>query len=179
MTRGGKQDWSPRDMPSDRPLNAQPKWEFVANLGDRSPLDYGGYFVYQDATGVYEDEAVLLQANEDDTYVIWRINLERYKRVDGHLVPIKYDATWRHSIERYAPWFEKDLPGVAETMNTTVEDLEAALKSVDPVTRAVAYRDIADYLGWVNFDEYPLTGMTRAQVKKRYRKELRKIKEQL
>ena len=32
---------------------SQPKWEYVANLGDTSPLEYGGLFLYRDTTGVY------------------------------------------------------------------------------------------------------------------------------
>jgi hypothetical protein len=31
----------------------QPIWEYIDNLGDASPLDYGGLFLYHDTTGVY------------------------------------------------------------------------------------------------------------------------------
>ena len=32
---------------------SQPTWEYVTNLGDASPIDNGGLFVYRDTTGVY------------------------------------------------------------------------------------------------------------------------------
>lgn len=38
----------------------QPRWKLVAQLGDVHPIDYGGYFVYRDTTGVYEEEAEVL-----------------------------------------------------------------------------------------------------------------------
>ena len=49
-------------------MSAQPSWTFVANLGDASPLEYGGYFVYHDATGVYgyEAEKVEEPCGDDD-----------------------------------------------------------------------------------------------------------------
>lgn len=173
-----KQDWSPRQIPSDRPLNAQPKWEFVGNLGDVNPLDYGGYFVYEDSTGVYEAEAALIQPDENgDNYTILRINLERYKIVDGHMVPIRYDPSWPRPIEHYQPWFHDKLREIAESNGISYEELVSGLTSPDALTLARAYHDLADYLGWVEFDSYPLTPLTRAQVQKKYRKELRKIKE--
>ena len=48
---------------------SQPVWSCIANLGDVNPIDYGGYFVYIDTTGVYPPEAELLIApsdNDDD-----------------------------------------------------------------------------------------------------------------
>ena len=34
----------------------QPKWKLIAQLGDVNPIDYGGYFIYEDETGVYPPE---------------------------------------------------------------------------------------------------------------------------
>ena len=44
----------------------QPKWKFIANLGDTHPITYGGYFIFIDETGVYPPEAELLQEPSDD-----------------------------------------------------------------------------------------------------------------
>jgi len=154
----------------------QPEWEFIANLGDASPLDYGGYFIYRDKTGVYEEEAELLivdnEEDENSTYTIYRIMLERSKLVDGYLVPFKYDKSWSHPLERYDEWFHKDLGGVASSVGATKEELEKAFTSSNPLERAHAYREIGNYHGWENLDSYPLTELTRKDVEERYRGEL-------
>jgi hypothetical protein len=154
----------------------QPKWEFIVNLGDASPLDYGGYFVYRDTTGVYEEEAELLivddEQDENSTYTVYRIMLERIKLVDGYLVPFRYDKTWPHPLERYDEWFHDKLGDVASSFGTTKEELEKDFTSADPLKRAHAYRAIGDYHGWENLDGYPLTGLTRKTVEERYREEL-------
>ena len=154
----------------------QPEWKFIANLGDASPLDYGGYFVYRDKTGVYEEEAELLivdnEEDENSTYTIYRVMLERSKLVDGYLVPFKYDRSWPHPLERYDEWFHKDLEDVASNIGATKEELERAFASANPLERAHAYRAVGDYHGWDNLDSYPLTGLTRKDVEERYREEL-------
>lgn len=156
----------------------QPEWEFIANLGDASPLDYGGYFVYRDKTGVYEEEAELLlvddEQDENSTYTVYRIMLERSKLIDGYLVPFRYDRTWTHPLERYDEWFHERLNDVASSIGSTKEELERALISADPLVRADAYRAIGDYHGWENLDPSPLTGLTRKDVEERYREELSK-----
>ncbi len=44
----------------------QPVWKFLANLGDRSYVDYGGLFVFEDTTGVYGFEMEKLEEPCDD-----------------------------------------------------------------------------------------------------------------
>ncbi len=51
----------------------QPKWKLLANLGDANPIDYGGYFVYRDETGVYRDEAEKLISPDEATITDTRI----------------------------------------------------------------------------------------------------------
>jgi hypothetical protein len=158
----------------------QPSWKLIANLGDASPLDYGGYFVYRDETGVYPEEAEILllddEGDEDSKYTVYRVVLDPLKLVDGYLVPLKYDPSWPHPVEQYDEWFHKDLAGVASSIGTTKEDLEAAFTSPDPLVRANAYRTIGEYHGWENLDSDPLTGLKRSEVKKRYRDELKTIR---
>jgi len=150
----------------------QPDWEFVVNLGDASPFDYGGYFVFKDKTGVYDAEAELLELdepdNEDSTYTIYRVGLDRLKLKKGYLVPYKYTKDWTHPLSSYDAWFHDYLESVAETMGMGLDELEEDFTSADPVARAFAYRAVYDYHGWENGDSYPLHGLTREEVERRY-----------
>jgi hypothetical protein len=157
---------------------SQPNWEFIANLGDADPLTYGGYFVYRDTTGVDFEAEYLLEpeCDPDDDAARWRVYrvcLDRCKVVhDGirqcrYLVPFATPADLSHPMHEFCEWFAKDLRAVASYVGSTVEELEAALCSDDPIARANAYRDIASYHGWENFDSGPYT-LTRAEVKARY-----------
>lgn len=158
----------------------QPEWELIANLGDVHPLDYGGYFIYRDKTGVYPEEAELLiledDSDENSTYTIYRTGLDRLKLVKGYLVPEKYDKGWPHPVERYDEWFHKDLEGVASFIGIDKKDLEAAFTSKDPLIRADAYQAIGDYHGWDNLDGGPLTGVTRDEAEERYKDDLKHLK---
>jgi len=159
------------------PPTRQPVWEFVANLGDAHPLDYGGYFVYRDTTGVYEEEAEFWNEpdEEDGPITVYRIMLERKKMVGPYLVPLRYDPSWRHPVEQYDEWFHKDLADVAESVGLEKEAIEEMLCSGDPIKRANAYWMIGQYHGWENLDSYPET-YTRREAKQRYRKELQALR---
>jgi hypothetical protein len=158
---------------------SQPKWEFIANLGDANPIEYGGYFLYKDSTGAYDFEAELLEEPEDADskkakWTVRRVCLDRCKlqrSEDGeriYLVSYAYDpATYPHALSQYAEWFAKDLDGVASTIGSTREELEHALCAEDGGERAWAYRAIADTYGWDNFDSYPLF-LTKEEVEARY-----------
>lgn len=43
---------------------SQPVWKFIQNLGDASPLEYGGLFVYIDETGVYAPECTVIECDD-------------------------------------------------------------------------------------------------------------------
>ncbi len=152
----------------------QPKWELIENIGDATPLDYGGYFIYRDKTGVYPEEGELLVPDEErpDRYTIYRILLDPLKMVDGYLVPAIYKSDWPHPLESYDEWFHKDLESVASFVGSTKEALEEAFTSDNPIERAEAYRAVADHSGWENFDSDPLH-LTRKEVQERYKDELR------
>jgi hypothetical protein len=158
---------------------SQPLWKFVHNFGDASPLDHGGLFLYEDSTGVYGYEAERIEPNEDEdgTVEIRRVCLDRCKEVrDGdrlYLVPFTYEASWPHPLASYVEWFAPHLASIAEYVDSTEEELRAGLCSENGIERLEAYRAIYDHEGWANGDEYPRT-LTRAEAKKRYRKELKK-----
>lgn len=149
---------------------AQPKWKFVANLGDKHPLDYGGLFVYIDETGRYAPEMERLERCDDSDYSrfeIRRVSLERCVEIEGVLV---HDSDFaRAEPFKYAEWFSDSLKSVAATMGTTRADLVHLLCSDDPEDRAHGYLMVYDHHGWDNGDSYPIT-RTETEVKARYTK---------
>lgn len=148
-------------------MTKQPDWKLIANLGDVHPLEYGGYFVYVDTTGVYDPEAELLIAPDDDggAYEVRRFSLERCTLTDGVLSDNKFHPT-------YPVWYSVSdtgrLADIAQACDIPEADIVAMLCSEDPIQRAHAYRAIGDYHGFDNLDSYPLT-LTRAEAEARYR----------
>jgi hypothetical protein len=146
-------------------MTDQPKWQLIANLGDATPLDYGGLFVFRDETGVHPEEMELLEvqnpdADDDDLrYEVRRCVLERCTLTGGILSDNSFHP-------EHPAWFAADLAGVASAIGSTKEDLERLLCSEDPLERAEAYRAVADYHGWDNLDSDPLT-LTRAEAEAR------------
>ena len=135
------------------------------NLGDTSPLDYGGYFVYRDRTGEYTEEAEVLELDEPDdehsTYTIYQFVLDRCTYVDGVLSDNSF-----HS--ELSAWFVGDLDSIASSAGTSIVQLVAWLCSTDPIQRAMGYRAVGEYHGYENLDGYPLKGLTRLEVAERY-----------
>lgn len=159
-------------------MSEQPKWRLLAQLGDRSPLDHGGLFLFEDTTGVYPPEVERLEVlDEDEDNLSWearRFVLEPLKlERDGnnvYLVPKRYNPTWPHPLPSYDAWFHKDLASVAETMGRNVEELREDFVSDDPRVRAFAWVAIGEYHGFDNLDSYPLKFTSRAEVEARYEK---------
>lgn len=156
----------------------QPNWELIANLGDTNPLDYGGYFIYRDTTGVYSEEGEKLFVDENesgDVFTVHRFSLDRLKLVQDektgvtYLAPLRYEASWPHPLSQYDEWFNKDLNRVADFIGQTVIELREAFCSENPLDRAHAYQAIGDYHGYVNLDSYPLTFNSRTEVEERYK----------
>ncbi len=145
----------------------QPVWALVANLGDASPLDYGGYFIFKDETGVYPEEAELLELDdendENSTYTVYRFPLERCTlSADGVLSD-------NSCHPEHAAWFADSLASVASYIGDDANELREWFCSADPVERACAYRAVGEYHGWKNLDEYPIK-LTRAEAQERYGK---------
>ncbi len=160
----------------------QPRWVKVANLGDVNPIEYGGLFVYRDATGVYPPEAEYFEPAEDGCPAsAYRAVLDRYKLVASDaddptsarvLVPIAYDATWPHPIASYAPWFAGDIPAMAASYGVGAQSIIDGLCSDDPRVLAETYSIVGGHYGWRELDHYPIT-LTRAEARRRYRRWLR------
>jgi len=139
----------------------QPEWKTVANLGDVNPIDYGGYFVNVDTTGVYPPEAELLEVDyETGKCTVYRFILENMTYQNGILSDNQFHPD-------HAVWFAGKLGQVASCMGTTADELVEQFTSSNPIDRAIAWRCIGDYFGFHELDSYPLE-LTRNEVKQRY-----------
>lgn len=163
---------------------SQPKWKLIANLGDASPLEYGGYFIYEDETGVYPPEAELLEVlNEDEPdedrlkYRVYRFILEQCTLTDGILSDNKYHPlhpAWfaePESERTNRPQDTTYLKNVADYIGSTLEEMQSMFCSNNPLDRATAYRAIGEYHGLENLDDYPLE-LTRTEAIERYKDEV-------
>lgn len=150
---------------------SQPKWKLVANLGDASPIDHGGYFVYEDETGVYPPEAELLEADQDNGKLSWTIRrfvLEPCtfaSPVKGGQ-PVLSDNSYHPD---YPAWFADDLSDVASATDQSVETLRGSFCSDDSCLRASAYRGLGMFLGFDNLSHIPVCTESRKEVVARYK----------
>lgn len=153
---------------------SQPKWRRIANLGDVNPINYGGFFVYIDLTGVYAPEAEVLITNEVagdcDSWTIYRFILEpcTYTVDSGYEGGGVLSDNPYHPM--YAVWFADKLESIAETMGTAREELIKLFCSDKAIDRAEAWRMVGDYFGYDNLDQYPWTCTRRADLPRRIRR---------
>lgn len=148
-------------------MTRQPTWKLLANLGDVSPVDYGGYFVYEDTTGVYDPEVELLVSpdNDEGEWTVYRFGIPRCTLIDG----VMSDNEFHPELKA---WFADDLAQVAQCFGMTLEELQRNFISDSLVERARAYQAVGIYHGFENFNSYPLTFNCRAEVEARYASEV-------
>lgn len=141
----------------------QPDWKLIANLGDVNPLEYDGYFVYQDQNNTYPAEAeIVINDPDSNTITVYRFILEKCTLTNGVLSDNKFHPD-------YPAWFAEDLSSVADFADLTTEELTAEFCSDNPITRAKAYRAVGEYHGLLNLDQYPSV-YTRQEAEEHYRK---------
>lgn len=154
---------------------SQPIWKLVAQLGDVNPIDHGGYFVYEDTTGVYPPEAELLRNHDDDgedgPWTVFRFSLDRCTFIDGVLS----DNPYHPGLPAWfaTPYWDdngqhRDTAKVARFIGAPESELIEDLCSEDIVRRALAYQAIGDYHGFIEFDQYPISDFDRSQLEARY-----------
>lgn len=160
----------------------QPDWKCVANLGDRNPIDNGGYFVYVDQTGVYPPEAEWLEEPEDyldNVFAMWtvyRFTLEPCTFVNGILSDNPFHPghpAWFAKPESERTKRPQDttyLKNICDCNSISMGDLVRLFCSEDPIERAIAWRAVGIYHGFDELDYYPLK-LTEMEVRKRYEEE--------
>lgn len=145
----------------------QPTWKFIANLGDASPIEYGGLFVYVDETGVYAPEVELLISPEDEENGKWEVRrfiLEPCSFIDGVLSDNRFHPD-------YEAWFAQDLKSMADCYGMDVDEVVGMFTSDNLLERARAWEMVGEYHGWDNLNSYPLY-FTREEIEARYDVEL-------
>lgn len=140
----------------------QPKWKLVAQLGDRDFTDYGGYFIYEDTTGVYPSEAEKLFAPHNDAskWEVRRFILRPCTFQNGILSDNKFHPD-------HPAWFADKIGACANYVGIPLAELIDMLVNGNTVNRALGWQAIGDYFGYENLDSYPLY-FSRAEVEKRY-----------
>jgi hypothetical protein len=158
----------------------QPVWKLLDVLGDVNPIDHGGMLVYQDETGVYAPEAVVIVAlikdyeDDPDRWIVYRFPLERCTYINGVLSdnpfhpehPAWFATPESRRVER--PQDTTYLSRVADNEGMEIEELIAAFCSADPIERAAAYEAIGSYHGFINLDHDPITDFDRSEMEARH-----------
>ena len=139
-------------------MTNQPQWKFLTNLGDVNPLDYGGYFIFVDETGVYAPEG---EVYDPDDHKAWRFSLDQCHLYEGRLIlKSLFDqaATLPRPLSDYGEWFGTSyiLCSVAGAIGRTVEELQRLFCSDDILERADAYHELGMVFGFENLDTDPL-----------------------
>lgn len=131
---------------------------------DEDYLD--GVFVLVDTTGVYVPELEAFVPQVGGRVSVYRIVLEDLVYTNGELLQAGHPV-----------WFNDQLTAVAEYLSWGKSELILDLCSDDPGVRGYVWHDLANYLGYHEFDQYPLD-LSKAEVKKRvkpYVKSLEKL----
>lgn len=150
-------------------MTVQPQWRRIGSVGDVNPIDHGGGYVYSDLNGDYPPEIEWIQPSGEDesgdpiNWLVYRWVLDRCTWTNGILSDNPYHPD-------SPAWFAKSLWGICETIGQPKRQMITDLCSPDANVRALAYLEIAQYHGFGNFDEYPLTFTDRDEIEKRYRK---------
>lgn len=132
--------------------------KLLANLGDVSPLEYGGLLVIEEDDGGAHIE-VWDEPGSDEKITIYRVRIDKFTYVDGVLSDNPYHPG--HPV-----WFADKLPSIAECNGCEVDELIRMFLSDNPVNRAGGYREVAGYYGWHEFDQYPLTMSVEAATRR-------------
>ena len=142
-------------------MTKQPIWKLSANLGDVNPLEGGG-LLYEDASGVYAPELVLIhESDEPGQFSVSRVCCDLCYQIGA-------DGVSDNRFHKDRPaWFSDKLASVESYCGSNAGTLLASLCDVNPVARALGYLCLAAYFGAFGFDQYPAR-MTEAELRTRY-----------
>ncbi len=166
----------------------QPKWKYIANLGDRSPIEHGGYFIYEDETGVYcpEGEKLIHFSPEEndskqDVWHVYRFSLDKCIRNVMHPYTLSDNpyhpnlSAWFSPNEdeiKARPQDGRGLHDIAESCGIEFDELQKMFCSWNTLIRAHAWEMVGNHHGFENLDGYPLI-LNRAEVEARYADEIK------
>ena len=139
----------------------QPIWKLTANLGDVNPLG-GGALLYEDTTGVYAPELVLIHESEDpDRFSVSHICCDLCYQIGA-------EGVSDNRFHKDSPaWFSDKLAQVERYCGSDAGTLLASLCDVNTVARALGYLCLVSYFGVFEFDQYPVN-MTEDELRTRY-----------
>lgn len=159
----------------------QPSYWAIANIGDVSPLEYGGKFVCIDRTGNYDPILWIFYpeaSGDDGLFYTYHVELPRCFMVHGDSVNniIGVGANFYHPY--LTEWFgdKEKLTRVADSCGKTFDSLCDSLCSSNVIERAFAYDSLISYYGVHEFDDYS-SRIDKAQVESACNAFLRQIKE--
>jgi hypothetical protein len=171
-------------------ITNQPIWKYIANLGDKDPIDHGGYFIYEDETGVYPPEGELLIAPDADPpdpkegedpedkkfkkWTVFRFILN--KCIQQPFWPYTLsDNPYHPNLPAWFAEFENgrrdDINGMASFADLAPDILRQMFCSWKTLDRARAWQIVGEYFGFENLDSYPLH-LAREEAIERYTEEL-------
>ena len=158
----------------------QPDLKLIAQLGDRNPIEHGGYFIYEDTAGVYAPEGELLVSPDDDggKWEVSRFILEKCTFINGILSDNKFHPgkpAWfakPESERKTRPQDSTYLSNICNSMDIEFYELVKLFCSNNIIERAHAWRLVGEYHGFDNLDAYPIY-FTRAEIQLRYQDELK------
>lgn len=140
---------------------SQPKYVYVANLGDKNPLE-NLRLLYVDAAGVYPP--LLIYGQEcGERITVARVECDRCT-----MLSVNPETLSDNPFHANVPaWFASSIAGVAEFCGMTCHNFAAALCGMDVRERAEAYASMVAYFGIEEFDSSPET-MIPEDVEKLY-----------
>lgn len=147
---GGESSYSIPIPPGPWRRRGEIQYKVIANLGDRHPIDYGGFIVYvlrSKGQDYLEAEFWHEPETERSKYVVYSFGI-----ADNVLEDLDWVDNWEE---------------VAETSGAELGDLRKMAFSEDPLERANVYRMVAEYHGWDNLDSYP-PAITRRELERRW-----------
>ena len=165
-------------------MSNQPSFHCIANLGDATPIEYGGAFLLVDRLGNYCPELWIIEpwsaecaVNEPDCPDSWgqlsRVSIEPLHRIGA-------DKVGDNCYHVDSPaWFgtAENVAALASFTGHAVDDMVQAMVSSGVVTRARAYLEMVGYWGSVEFDgcRDVISRSRAAQLCRRAERDLRRL----
>lgn len=127
--------------------------KLIANFGDASPFEHGGYFIYDNGDGTYSGHYWDSPDSEDEPTEVFRFD-----------IPVDVFAD--------LPWVKPE--DIASFVGSTKKKIERDGRSSDVRKRAWVVRDIGSYHGFHNLDSYP-SRHTQDELEQRYDRDYDKL----